>query len=308
MSTRDESYLVGLIGHGITQSLTPPMHEAEAVHHGMQYLYRPVDLQAHEAPEMDLGTLLRAGVLLGFNAFNITHPFKQTVLEHLDLVAPRAQALGAVNTVLVRDGQLEGYNTDWSGFEMGMRSALPDVDLSRVVQFGSGGAGSAVAEALLALGVQRLDLIDLDVPRAAERVSVLASRYQGVQVNVAPPEAAAELVSQATGVVNATPMGMHHHPGAPFDLALLKPQHWVSDVVYLPLRTPLLEAAEELGCRVMDGGYMAVGQAVDAFRIITGQDPDADRMRADFLRRTGQRPPETVAAAPMPVAPVEDVR
>ena len=116
MSTASESYLVGLIGAGITASLSPPMHEAEARHHGLHYLYRPVDLEVVGRPATDVGALLAAGRDLGFNAFNITHPCKQLVLEHLDEISPAAQALKAVNTVLIRDGRFLGHNTDRSGF------------------------------------------------------------------------------------------------------------------------------------------------------------------------------------------------
>jgi len=76
---------------------------------------------------------------------------------------------------------------------------------------------------------------------------------------------------------------MHHHPGMPVDPSLLRPRMWVSDVVYRPVRTQLVEAAEALGCRTLDGGHMAVGQAVDSFRLITGIEPDRDRIRAHFL-------------------------
>ena len=171
MSTRNESYLVGLIGDGITQSLTPPMHEAEADRHGLRYLYRPVDLGVIGRPGTSVGDLLRAGRDLGFNAFNITHPCKQLVLEHLDEIDPRAEAIQAVNTVLIREGKFIGYNTDCSGFTTGFGHGLPGVTVGSVVQFGSGGAGSAVAEALLSLGAQRLCLVDVDVARAAERAN-----------------------------------------------------------------------------------------------------------------------------------------
>jgi shikimate dehydrogenase len=84
-------------------------------------------------------------------------------------------------------------------------------------------------------------------------------------------------------VVNCTPVGMHQHPGLPFDAALLSPDQWVADVVYRPIETGLVRAARARGCRVLDGGHMAVGQAVDAFRLFTGAEPDAARMRAHFL-------------------------
>ncbi|GAA2517897.1 shikimate dehydrogenase [Kocuria salsicia] len=291
MSTRNESYLVGLVGDGITESLTPPMHEREADHHGLRYLYRPVDLAVIGRPGEDVGQLLSAGRDLGFNAFNITHPCKQLVLEHLDEIDPQAEAIQAVNTVLLQDGRFIGHNTDCSGFTRGFEKGLDGVAPGRVVQFGSGGAGSAVAEALLGLGAVQLSLVDMDVARAAERAAELAARYPQATVESVTAAQAPGQIAAADGVVNATPMGMHHHPGAPFDLDLLRPTHWVADVVYLPMDTPLVRAARALGCAVLDGGHMAVGQAVDAFALITGTTPDSARMRAHFLQLTGQEAP-----------------
>lgn len=90
------------------------------------------------------------------------------------------------------------------------------------------------------------------------------------------------LVATADGLVNCTPVGTHQHPGTPLDLALLHPRLWVADVIYRPMRTQLVEAADALGCRVMEGGWMAVGQAVDAFTILTGRQGDEQRMRDHF--------------------------
>lgn len=283
MSTVSESYLVGLIGNGITASLTPPMHEAEAAHHGLHYLYRPVDLEVLRRPGEDVGELLRAGRDLGFNAFNVTHPCKQLVLAHLDEVAPEASALRAVNTVLIRGDRFIGHNTDVSGFAAGFAAQLIGAAVGDVVQVGTGGAGSAVASALLSCGVQTLHLIDVDPDRAAERAAAMAELFPDRRVEAATTQVLPELIRAADGVVNTTPVGMHHHPGTPFDPALLDGHQWVADVVYLPVDTELVVAARAAGCRVLDGGHMAVGQAVDAFRLITGVEPDRARMRAHFL-------------------------
>lgn len=283
MSTVNESYLVGLIGEGITPSLTPPMHEAEADHHGLRYLYRPIDLSAINRPGTDVGELLRAARELGFNALNITHPCKQLVLEHLDHLTDDARALGAVNTVLIADGKFLGHNTDGTGFAQALRSGLPGVALDRVLQIGVGGAGAAVAHALLGSGVGHLVLVDLDPARVSERVSALALAFPEATIEAATPEDVPAQLALATGLVHATPVGMYQHPGSPIDLSLLRPELWVADVVYRPVDTALITAARAAGCRTLDGGHMAVGQAVDAFALITGLQPDAKRMRAHFL-------------------------
>ncbi|MBM7051746.1 shikimate dehydrogenase [Rothia sp. ZJ1223] len=293
MSLRNESYLVGLIGDGITASLTPPMHEAEATHHGLHYLYRPIDLHALELHGDSLPALLDAAHLLGFNAFNITHPCKQSVLDYLDTISPEAVALGAVNTVLINtDGTRHGENTDYSGFLTGMKWGLPKVTaasghLHTVVQLGSGGAGSATAYALLKAGVRVLHLVDPDAAKATEKALDLQALFPQAQVIATAPQQLANVLPQAQGLVNASPIGMHVHPGAPLDLSLLHANLWVADVIYLPQETPLIVAARQLGCHVLPGGYMAVGQAVDALALIADITPNAHRMREHFATLVG---------------------
>ena len=283
MSTTTESWLVGLIGEGITASLTPPMHEREAQENGLRYLYRPVDLSVSGRSGTEIGDLLRYGRDLGFNAFNVTHPCKQLVLGHLDEVSDDAARLGAVNTVLVTDSGFIGHNTDHSGFGRALDEGLPGAALDKVVQLGAGGAGAAVAYALLKAGVSQLTLVDLDPVRVEERVQALSALFPDSTVITGTADGLPEAVAAADGFVQATPVGMHSHPGMPVDPALLRPELWVADVIYRPVRTQLIETAEAMGCRVLDGGHMAVGQAVDAFELITGIRPDPARMRAHFL-------------------------
>ncbi|QCU78554.1 shikimate dehydrogenase [Citricoccus sp. SGAir0253] len=301
MSTTGESYLVGLIGEGIAASLTPPMHEREGAEQGLLYLYRPVDVAAlglsGDEAQAEAPRLLEYGRRLGFNAFNVTHPFKQTIMAHLDRVDEDAASLGAVNTVVfTADGQAVGRNTDFSGYLSGLRRALPGADLSRVVQLGAGGAGSAIAYGLLRAGAAELVLIDLDADRAAARAADLQARFPGQRVTSRPHAELPQALAAATGFAHCTPVGMHLHPGIPVDPEWLHPGLWVSDVVYLPVDTELVVAARERGCAVVDGGTMAVGQAVDAFSLITGRPADAERMRRHFLQlvpgpqdRTGAR-------------------
>lgn len=283
LSTTMDSYLVGLIGEGTTHSLTPALHEHEADRQGLRYLYRPVDLTVLGRPAEDIADLLSAGRELGFNAFNITVPAKQLVVHCLDELSDAAARLGAVNTVLVRDTKFIGHNTDFSGFGAALKDGLPDVELGNVVQLGAGGAGAAIAYALLAAGVENLSLFDLDISRSTERATSLRKLFPDRRIDAEALGSLAEVLAAADGLVHATPMGMHAHPGMPLDADLIEPRHWVADIVYRPIETELLKTAAAKGCRVLDGGHMAVGQAVDAFRLITGLEPDAARMRRDFL-------------------------
>ncbi|HVH76109.1 MAG TPA: shikimate dehydrogenase [Stellaceae bacterium] len=275
-----KSYLVGLIGAGIGASRTPAMHEREADALGLRYLYRRIDLEALGLGVEALPELLRAAERMGFDGLNITHPCKQAVLPLLDELSDDARVLGAVNTVLLRDGRRIGHNTDWSGFARAFERALPEVAKTRAVQLGAGGAGAAVAHAALVLGIGELAIFDIDRAHAQALARQLAGRF-GEGRAVAPDDLAATL-AKADGLIHATPTGMASHPGLPLDETLLRPQLWVAEIVYFPLETELLRRARALGCRVMDGGGMAVYQAIEAFRLFTGIAPDADRMRRHF--------------------------
>ncbi|NUP58252.1 MAG: shikimate dehydrogenase, partial [Pseudarthrobacter sp.] len=232
MSIRTESYLVGLVGDGVTPSLTPPMHEREGDVQGLRYLYRPIDLLELGVGGEAIGTILQSARTLGFNGLNITHPCKQLVLEHLDEISADARRLGAVNTVVIRDGRFIGHNTDFSGFAAALAAGLPGARLDRVVQLGAGGAGSAVAYALLTAGVQELDLVDMDPERAAARAADLAGFFPDRTVTARPTTELPQLMPLADGLVHCTPVGMAAHPVVPLDLDLLEARHWVADIVY----------------------------------------------------------------------------
>lgn len=272
--------LVGLIGAGIQASRTPALHEREGARQGLRLIYRLIDLDALRLGPDALADLLTAAERMGFAGVNVTFPCKQAALPLLDGMSADARALGAVNTVLLRDGARIGHNTDCTGFAEGFRRGLPDVPRARVVQLGAGGAGAAVAHALLSAGVGVLTVTDSEPRRADALANALCARFGAGRAGATTHVAAA--VAAADGLVNCTPIGMAKFPGTPLDVALLHPALWVAEIVYFPLETALLRAARALGCRTLDGGGMAVFQAVDAFRLFTGIEPDAERMLAHF--------------------------
>jgi shikimate dehydrogenase len=279
----DHPYLLGLLGAGVGPSLTPPMHMEEARHHGLAYVYRIIDTGEKHLADEELRTFLDSVVQLGFDGLNVTFPYKQQIVPLLDDLSPTARRLGAVNTVLVREGRLEGHNTDATGFSQAVENHLAGASLGSVVQIGAGGAGAAVADALLGRGVDRLTVVDRDRRRAQALAATLGERFARREVRGVGTEAIEQAVEAADGIVNCTPTGMAHHPGTPTDPDLLRPRHWVADIVYRPLETELLRAARERGCRVLHGGYMAVYQAARTFELVTGRPPRPERM-LDHLR------------------------
>jgi shikimate dehydrogenase len=275
-------YLVGLVGQGVGPSLTPALHMAEGRAHGLDYVYRAIDLNAVGIEPERIGEVLAWARTLGFNALNVTHPCKRLVIPHLDALDDGAAALGAVNTVVFEKRRVVGYNTDAPGFATGFTEGLPGAVTKNVVLVGAGGAGAAVGHALLDLGTEHLTVVDLDVDRATILARDLTGRHPHARVDASAFDKLSVLLQDGDGVVHCTPTGMADHPGLPFDARLLHRGLWVADIVYRPLETALLAEARRAGCRTLDGGHMAVHQATIAFELITGISPDAARMSRHF--------------------------
>jgi shikimate dehydrogenase len=281
-----EPIRTGLIGRGIQGSRSPALHMDEGAAQGLDLSYVRFDLDASPWDRATLAEALDAAEAEGFAGVNVTYPFKQAVIPLLGELSPDAERLGAVNTVVFAGGRRIGHNTDWSGFAESFRRGLPDVAMDEVLQVGAGGAGAAVAYALLETGARRLGVFDLDADRANALVALLAGLFGPERVWRVEDLGAA--MARADGLVNATPVGMAKHPGTPAPPSQLRSEMWVADVVYVPLETELLKRARAIGCRTLDGGGMAVFQAAEAFRLFTGVTPDAERMRGRFLAGVGQ--------------------
>lgn len=282
------SVLLGLIGAGIQLSRTPRMHEAEGAAQGMKLVYRLIDLDVLGVGAGSLPELLTLAQRAGFAGLNITYPCKQAAIPLLDDLSEDARALGAINTIVFRDGRRIGHNTDWWGFAESFRRGLTEAPKGRVVQLGAGGAGAAVAHALLTLGAGRLTIIDTEADKARALAQSLAQRFGAGRVEASDDVARA--MAGADGLVNTTPVGMAKHPGLPLSGGLLRKELWVADVVYFPLETALLKVARDLGCRTLDGSGMAIFQAVEAFRLFTGRTAEPARLAATFAALGGAAP------------------
>lgn len=271
--------LVGLIGQGVTPSLTPTMHELEGVRHGMNYVYRTIE--TGQVASEGLAQLLWAARTMGYDGLNVTHPLKQAIIPLLDELAPSACRVGACNTVVFDGERTVGHNTDVTGFGSAFDASFGDSPRERVVIVGAGGAGSAVATALAERDIAELVLVDVAHDRAEQLAEQVAPLTQG-SARGASTDALPRLLGEADGVVNATPFGMAAHPGMAFDPALLPEGAWVGDIVYRPTDTALLRAARARGLKTMSGLGMAMGQAADAFEIFTGEPADRDAMTQDL--------------------------
>lgn len=273
--------LLGLIGANIMGSLSPALFADAFAAAGIDGFYHLLDVD--RLRERRLPQILDALKTAGFAGSNITYPFKQDVIALLDSVDPEAAQIGAINTVAIApDGRTTGYNFDRRGWRHSFEKALGAGSArgANVVQVGAGGAGRAVAFALMDLGVALLVVHDRDGARANALCGDLTKHYGESRCR-----AARDLdreVAAADGVVNATQMGMRGFPGNPVPISALKASHWAADVIYTPIETEFIKAAAAKGARVMSGDGMCVHQAVEAFRLFTGMTPDVARLHRAF--------------------------
>jgi shikimate dehydrogenase len=264
-STR-EKFLTGLIGAPIAQSAAPAMHEQAGDALGVRCHYQLIEVAGADAA--GLRSLLDGVRRLGFAGVNVTFPYKEAVVPLLDEMSARTRDIGAVNTVVVRDGRLIGHNTDTTGFERAIVDVVAVSNRGAVALIGAGGVGKAIAFALANLGVVQISIFDADRAKAKQLAMQLRDR---LEVRVA--DSVAKALQGAAGVVNGTPVGMLPDCGMAVPEALLHRDLWVADAVYTPLWTPLLTAARARGAKVMTGRELAIYQAADAFELFTGLKP-----------------------------------
>ncbi len=280
--------LVGLLGANIQGSMSPALFAASFAEAGIDGYYHLLDadlLRGRRLPQ-----LFDAIKTAGFVGANVTYPFKQEIFPLLDAVDASAGQVGAVNTVVfAADGRSTGYNFDRAGWRNSFASSLGAASAQdkTVVQIGAGGAGRAVAFALMDLGVAALVLHDLDRARAEALKADLAKHYGASRCRIA--DDLERDIAAAAGVVNATQVGMRGFPGNPVPIAALKASHWAADVIYTPLQTEFLKAAAAKGARTLNGSGMCVHQAVEAFRQLTGFTPDLSRLHRTFTTAVAAR-------------------
>src|SRR5580700_1380235 len=279
--------LVGLLGANIQGSMSPSLFADAFAAAGIDGYYHLLD--ADRLPGR-LPQLFEAIKTAGFIGANVTFPFKQEIIPLLDAVDPGAAQVGAVNTVVFApDGRSTGYNFDRAGWRNSFNERIGSGSAkdATVVQIGAGGAGRAVAFALMDLGVADLVLHDLDTARANALKADLSRHYGTSRCRLA--QDLARDIAAAAGVVNATQVGMRGFPGNPVPVAALKAAHWAADVIYTPLQTEFLKAAAATGARTLNGSGMCVHQAVAVFRQLTGVTPDPARLRRAFATAVAAR-------------------
>ncbi|WP_209506875.1 MULTISPECIES: shikimate dehydrogenase [unclassified Ruegeria] len=261
--------LAGVIGHPIGHSRSPKLHGHWLKTYGLAGHYIPMDVAS-----ADLETVLRTLPKAGFVGANVTVPHKEAALKIADHVSDRATVIGAANTLVFRtDGSIHADNTDGYGFMENLRSGAPDWNAKDgpAVVFGAGGAARAVLQALSDAGVPEILLTN----RTRARADHLKEEF-GQRIRVIDWVQAGNVIENAELVVNTTSLGMQGQPELRVPLDGLQPGAVVTDLVYAPLKTRLLQTAEEAGCTTVDGLGMLLHQAVPGFERWFGVRPEVD--------------------------------
>ncbi len=261
--------LAGVIGNPIAHSKSPLLHGHWLKTYNISGHYVPIEVEANK-----LGEVLKAMPQMGFVGCNVTIPHKEWVLQHVDQVTDRATLIGAVNTLIFRnDGTILGDNTDGYGFIENLRQNAPDwqADSGPAVVLGAGGAARAVVASLLDAGVPEILLTN----RTRVRADKLREDF-GARVKVVEWVQAGNIIENAATLVNTTSLGMVGKAELRVPLDGLSAQTVVTDLVYTPLKTHLLDVAEARGCVTVDGLGMLLHQAVPGFERWFGRRPVVD--------------------------------
>lgn len=271
-----------IFGDPVEHSLSPVMQNAALQAAGIDGLYIPWRVKA---PGLS-AALDSLRWMENFGGANVTLPHKEQAASLVDELSPEAASVGAVNTIVSRDGRLLGANTDGQGFLRSLQEEGGFVPRGRrAAILGAGGAARAVAWSLVEAGIAELLILN----RTSERAELLAdvvSQRMGVLalgLGLGDPRAPGQLAACAL-LVNATPVGLHPSDPSPIEPELLRPWLLVHDLIYRPRETALLREAKRLGCQVLGGLGMLLYQGALAFELWTGRKPPEQAMRTALLQ------------------------
>ena len=268
-----EKIRLGLVGDNIVASRAPDLHHTAARICG-------IDVAYERLVPRDLGLAFDAVVARakeqGLRGLNITHPYKERILQFVTVEDSTVKAIGACNTVLF-NVQTIGLNTDYTGYIEAFKERFGDALPGAVAIAGSGGAGKAIGFALAQLGAKSLKLFDTDERKSLALADSLRSAQRHMDVFVAPSlEDACEDVD---GLVNCTPLGMTGYEGNAFNGVRLKGRRWICDAVYTPVETAFLKEGEAAGVEILSGYELFLYQGIHAFQLFTGRHVDAVTLR-----------------------------
>ncbi len=274
--------IIAIIGDPIHHSLSPVMQNAVFQKMKLPYIYLPFRI-----PPGQLKSFLRKAREWKITGFNVTIPHKESILPSLDWISPEAKAIGAVNTVLVRQGKLYGYNTDAEGYLLSLKEEVGfDPCQKKIFILGAGGAARAILYALSLSGAHTISICNRTSSKALRLAKEFSKNFKSCHFDVVPfdKKNLAKHFPNIDLLINATSLGLSSaRPMSSLPLERLSPRALVSDLIYRPYLTPLLRRANRLKLRTLPGFGMLLYQGAQAFKIWTHQKPDLRVMRKALL-------------------------
>ncbi len=268
-----KTQLLALIGQPVSHSLSPAMHNAAFVEDGLDFVYVCLDVDPAELP-----AAVRGARALKMRGFNVTMPHKRAMAGLVDELDEGVRISGAVNTVVIEDSGLRGYNTDGGGMVMACNEAGIELPGLSVLLLGAGATAAAIAVAFADAGVGELHIANRNIGHAASLRDELRRRCMK-DVSAHSLDALEETLPHTELVVNATPLGMKEEDPMPLPSGYIREDRTFCDVVYRPWKeTPLVRLARERGALAVAGDRMLLYQGVLAQRLWTGREPNVEAM------------------------------
>lgn len=261
---------IALLGRPLGHSISPIMHNRAFELLNLNYIYIPLEVEQDK-----LEIMLEALITMNFVGFNVTVPYKEKVLEHCSWLSEDARVIGAVNTVVIEEDRLKGYNSDWIGFGSSLKQEGFDVQDKRCVVIGAGGAARSVVYALFKANPQKIIIINRSVEKARELAKYFLDHSKGISINVFSlgDSNVPQICQNAHLIVNTTPLGMNPHlDKSPLTPVCFAYGQLVFDLVYNPPETLFLKYALETGAKTVNGMDMLIMQGAYGFKKWTGMD------------------------------------
>ncbi|MCE5301313.1 MAG: shikimate dehydrogenase [Spirochaetia bacterium] len=261
-----EKIITGIIGHPLSHTFSPAMHNSAFKKFKMNWEYR-----VFETKPQDVGAFVERSKKEGMKGYNVTIPHKHAVMEYLDSIDRAAAVIGAVNTVVNNNGRLKGYNTDYLGFLGSLKMHHVNLTGKRVVMLGAGGAAHAVGYAINSCHPASFHIYNIDAPMTERLIKQLKLR-KAVTGDISRSVEKDAVIARADFIINCTSVGMHGDSMA-YDIEKLKKGAVAYDIIYNPAETAFLKRAKKLGARTINGLDMLILQGIEAFAIWTGKRP-----------------------------------
>lgn len=269
---------LGLIGGNIAASQSPALHAIAGRLSGLDVSY---ELLTPAVLGKSFAEVFDGCTQAGFRGVNVTYPFKEEVMRHVAIADPVQAAIGSCNTVVFGMPASSGANTDFSGFIKAFRETFRSASPGRVAIAGAGGVGKAIAFALGVLKADHLAIYDTDAGKVEALRAALKTCFPALPTRA--PSSIDAAMEEAEGLLNCTPHGMDRIGGSAFPAERLDGSVWAFDAVYTPVETAFVQAARQAGLATMTGYELFLHQGIDAFRIFTGVEVDAVKLREALI-------------------------